>query len=63
MAIASDKAITECDRLWMQVLAARAARIRAQKQETDAIDRFSRAAKAAAIAGDVTAHVWGVRVS
>lgn len=37
--------ITELDRLWMQVLAARSARIKSQKQETDLIDRFVREAK------------------
>lgn len=35
--------VTEMDRAWMAVLAARSARVKAQKAENDAIDKFQRA--------------------
>lgn len=49
--------ITDCDRLWMQVLAARSARIKAQKCESDLIDRFAREALRTAELAKRTVHV------
>lgn len=54
--------IAELDRIWMQLLGARSARIKAQKQENDLIDRFAREARrtAEAAALPVDVHVWDV---
>lgn len=51
--------IAELDRLWMQLLSARSARIKVQKQENDLVDRFSREARRTAEAA-ASSYVYGI---